>query len=406
MALFRDFRIQVLFILCAVLCSIGNTRASTTSGREVRIAEDRHADQVLQHRYFFNYDLDSTHFRSSSFQVKASHEIFESIVKVPSLTKFTIRSRNQRPHISGYDTQQKIDTHTIRMEPNITDKETVVNLAKMTSDAYIYDPREPDWLNTSLGFNFTHRFGWLDEGLRGHIFTTEDYSTVVISYKGTTIDPRDRISGRDRINDVRLYGCCCGAQNPWRYAPVCDCSTGHNQCDSDCLTKSLLQNDTYYDAALYIFDEIRSWYPDATFWTVGHSLGGSMASLVGLTLDIPAVTFESPPERLPAGRMGLIPAHAAERYTAHHFGNTGDPIYMGECNGLFSSCAAWGFVFDSKCFTGSRCMYDTRKDKGWHSYIGNHRINYVIENVLEAYDKVPECTVDTDCVDCEGWNFS
>ena len=42
------------------------------------------------------------------------------------------------------------------MRPNIRYKETVVNLAKMTNDAYVMGPRQPDWLNTSLGSNFTY----------------------------------------------------------------------------------------------------------------------------------------------------------------------------------------------------------------------------------------------------------
>lgn len=291
--------------------------------------------------------------------------------------------------------------------PNISDKETVVNLAKMTSDAYLLDPTQPDWLNTSLGFNFTCRFGWDEDGLRGHIFTTQDNSTVIVAFKGTTVDPRDKTPSKDRYNDILLFSCCCGAQQTYHYPPVCNCSTGYYQCNSNCLTTSLARNDTYYAAALVFMNSIYETYPNATFWTVGHSLGGSLASLVGMTYNIPAVTFESPPERLPAQRLGLLShEHRSDLAIAHHFGNTADPVYMGVCNGFLSSCSFAGFDFESQCFSGKRCPYNTTNDKGWHMSINNHRITRVINDVLEAYDDVPPCVDDDECEDCFNWIYS
>ncbi|KAK5939574.1 hypothetical protein PMZ80_007953 [Knufia obscura] len=357
-----------------------------------------------------------------ALDVKNSRDIPDAVPNAPRLATFTLRARSavliDHPSVhEQHRTDQYHDAERSRLlehatvRPNISDKETVVNLAKMTSDAYLFDPREPDWLNTTLGFNFTGRFGWKEDGLRAHVFTTEDYNTVVVAFKGTTLDPTNRISGRDAINDNRLFSCCCRAQNPYHYPPVCDCPTGYYQCKSSCLTSSVLQNDSYYDAALDIMGRTQAMYPQATFWTVGHSLGGSLASLVGLTLNIPAVTFEAPPERLAAQRMGLVSSNhnttiKAGRAIAHHFGNTADPVYMGACNGFFSSCSFWGFSFESQCFTGKRCAYDTVKDKGWRSSINNHRISNVIENVLKAYDDVPACEEDTECEDCYLWKFS
>src|ERR1700710_784151 len=61
--------------------------------------------------------------------------------------------------------------------PDLTDKTTVVNLAKMCSDAYIFGPTRPDWLNTTLGFNRSSSFGWEGDGLRGHIFSDKENDT-------------------------------------------------------------------------------------------------------------------------------------------------------------------------------------------------------------------------------------
>lgn len=74
--------------------------------------------------------------------------------------------------------------------PAIEDKETVVNLAKMCSDAYVEAPSQPSWLNTSLGFNHSDTFGWKTDGLRGHVFTDKTNETVIIAFKGTSIGMR------------------------------------------------------------------------------------------------------------------------------------------------------------------------------------------------------------------------
>ena len=55
-------------------------------------------------------------------------------------------------------------------EPDVSDKETVLNLAKMSSDAYLLDDMAPDWFNLSAGFNLSSNFGWEDNQLRGHVF--------------------------------------------------------------------------------------------------------------------------------------------------------------------------------------------------------------------------------------------
>ncbi len=46
-------------------------------------------------------------------------------------------------------------------------------------------------------------------------------------------------------------------------------------------------------------------YPEANIWMIGHSLGGSLASLVGQTFGVPVVAFEAPADRLASRRLHL-----------------------------------------------------------------------------------------------------
>jgi lipase ATG15 len=69
--------------------------------------------------------------------------------------------------------------------PNVADKQTVLNLAAMASDAYALDPGDPAWHNLTGGFNRSQSFGWQSYGIRGHIFADQNNSTIVISIKGT-----------------------------------------------------------------------------------------------------------------------------------------------------------------------------------------------------------------------------
>jgi lipase ATG15 len=299
--------------------------------------------------------------------------------------------------------------------PNITDKETILSLARMASNAYILKPRTGDWVDVGGGFNYTEDFGWESDGLRGHIFADTTNKTVVIGLKGTSpavFDGADT-TGNDKLNDNLFGSCCCGQGGQALWKQVCDCQTSAYTCNSTCLVKNLRNKAHYYQAAQELYHNVTELYPNADVWLTGHSLGGVVTSLLGLTFGLPTVTFETFPEALAASRLGLptppgyhIGNHKERPHTGiYHFGHTADPIYDGTCNTAFSGCTIGGYAFQGKCHTGSECTYDTVTDFGWRQGVGNHKIGVIIHDVIAKYDAVPKCVQQEDCMDCFEWKF-
>ena len=299
--------------------------------------------------------------------------------------------------------------------PNITDKQTVLTLALMAADAYVENEDEADWEDVGVPFDRRADFGWQSDGLRGHIFSDETNSTVVIGLKGTSMAVFDGegTTSNDKINDNLFFSCCCAQQGQWTWHQVCDCATSTYSCNNTCVIKALREENKYYAAARELYSNVTEIYPDATIWMSGHSLGGAVGSLLGLTYGLPVVTFEAVPEALAAGRLGLpVPpgAHQSlhqERQNtgAHHFGHNADPVYMGTCHGATASCSFAGYAMESACHTGKECTYNVVEDKGWRVGIGTHRIRSVINDVIKKYDDVPNCKRTDECRDCANWKM-
>jgi len=85
----------------------------------------------------------------------------------------------------------------------------------------------------------------------------------------------------------------------------------------------------------------------------------------------PVMTYEAPGEAQFARRIGLIKTelHEVEKYKEiynnvpiYHFGNNGDPIFLGKCTGITSSCYYSGFAMETKCHVGKLYMFDLDKN--------------------------------------------
>jgi len=298
--------------------------------------------------------------------------------------------------------------------PDVGDKSTVLSLAHIAANAYVDPPHGGEWTDIGGGFNYTEDFGWERDGLRGHVFADTENKTVIIGLKGTSLPYFDdgETSNNDILNDNLFGSCCCGQGGQYAWRRVCDCQTSTDTCNSSCVMTSLQKKSNYYHAARHLYHNITAIYPDADVWLTGHSLGGVVSSLLGLTYGLPTITFEAFPDALAARRLGLPtpPGYSIgdveKHYTGiYHFGHTADPVYMGHCNSFNSPCTIAGYAFQSKCHTGRNCTYDTVGDLGWRESIGTHRISSVIKDVIEKYNATPRCEQDVDCADCSGWKF-
>ncbi|KAJ7285296.1 alpha/beta-hydrolase [Mycena rebaudengoi] len=298
--------------------------------------------------------------------------------------------------------------------PDVEDRLTLLELAKMSNNAYV-EPEDPAWYELGANWTVSYPFGWEPDadGFRGHVFATPDNGTVVLALKGTSsgfLGGGGPTVKKDKLNDNLLFSCCC-ARVDWTWTTVCGCYRGGWKCDADCVEEALADDSLFYPIGTNLYNNLTYMYPDSDIWVIGHSLGGALASLLGVTFGVPVVAFESPGEKMAAGRLHL-PSPPSTQHVTHVY-HTADPIAMGTCNGVLSSCALGGYAMESRCHLGKSIVYDTVSNLGWGVDVRTHGIVNVIEKVLneswapavEIGREVPLAAEEEDCVECYSWEF-
>lgn len=122
---------------------------------------------------------------SPSFHARSRPELIQRLVdRRVSAVEPLLAAARQRGQAESLDINAWAVEETLG--PNVTDKETILSLAKMTLDAYTQEPFTGEWQDVKGGFNYSQSFGWESDGLRGHIYADKHNSTIIIGLKGTS----------------------------------------------------------------------------------------------------------------------------------------------------------------------------------------------------------------------------
>ncbi|OCB90067.1 alpha/beta-hydrolase [Sanghuangporus baumii] len=268
------------------------------------------------------------------------------------------------------------------------------------------------------------------------IRSTEDNSTVVLSIKGTSasfLGGGGPTAKKDKLNGAQAFlvfrrrllnpnGLFSPPDNKiiCYLAAAAHTSTGHGRKYATVIVVAGIAISIAYKMLLLrrvssirsnLYYNLTYLYPNSNIWITGHSLGGALASLLGVTFGAPAVTFESPGEKMASERLHLPQPPSTQHIT--HIYHTADPIAMGTCTGILSSCAIAGYALESRCHLGESIVYDTISNLSWASDVRTHTIKTVIERLLsvpwapaiEQGREVPKPQREEDCIDCFKWEF-
>lgn len=361
------------------------------------------------------YPLEQLHVKSTRQRIwKPSHSARSPIYEAARLAQTARYARDGKINaLADQLTWEQVEADV----PDIGDVETLSTLAKMSSNAYS-TPKDDGWYDLHTNdtsrpsYNLSSSFGWAEDGIRGHVFSSGPANeSIVVAIKGTSAFIGGGTGRNDKFNDNLLFSCCC-ARVDWTWTPVCDCysgvgESGDSRCNQTCLEDAMIEKSLYYPSATDLFNNITEMYPTSNVWLTGHSLGGSMAALLGATFGIPTVTFEAPGDLLAAKRLHLpLPPGADWHNNRPEFGIThvytnSDPIPQGvvsypsrnfeqkltilpQCTGYSSTCNFVGFALESKCHTGQSVIYDAVGKLGWTVDVRTHRIGTLIEKLLIA----------------------
>ncbi|PCH37846.1 alpha/beta-hydrolase [Wolfiporia cocos MD-104 SS10] len=374
-----------------------------------------------------NYDLDDRQYAFDIYDGLSGTPTFTLQARPTTVWRPKSTAAFQHARLRSLYTQESEEVEWEQVEmlgPYIEDKHTLSQLAKMTGNAYAL-PGQKNWYDIDPTWNHSFPFGWEDHanGFRGHVFLSPSNATVVLAIKGTTL--QGPTSKKDKYNDNLLFSCCCARVDfSWVFSTVCKCYANHWRCDNTCLSNALIQDSLFYSTGVDLINNLTELYPTSTIWLVGHSLGGSLASLLGTTFGLPAVTFEAPGERLAAQRLHLPLPPAINSNSssggspATHVYHSADPIPQGVCTGPMSLCAQAGYALETRCHMGKSIVFDTVGKLGWRVDVQTHTIKNVITKVLEAQVEggwdtgadgsildVPIAREEEDCVDCYKWEF-
>lgn len=311
---------------------------------------------------------------------------------------------------------------------NVISYNNVKTFALLSSNAY-HDVNDTDWehvndtkkLPTDISNNTVVAYLFSDNSLQNH----------VVAIKGTTTrfdlqrnEPSDNTNENtvknDRFNDNLFFSCCFYKQsklfndyiqqsNCTSSPPTLGCAKTSKICSKQCYTESTNYTYNYKNNIDNIINTLKLIInvQSSNIIITGHSLGGVLATFLGLSINKPVVTFESPGELHYLSLAELFPASSlVNRTNIYHFGHTADTIFTGKCKGIFSTCFWGGYVIRTTCHVGHTCTYDSVSKLGIKESVLTHRLKWINQNIIPHWEHdFPNCTLDPPCKDCSNWTF-
>lgn len=303
----------------------------------------------------------------------------------------------------------------------IINYENILDLAKMANNAYLH-PQDSNWLNTSL--QEIHDISLNNESLQVYLLRDSQLETNVITIKGTSLYwnypfnsdiyhdiytntcPKDKdlyidsTYYSDKYNDNLYFSCCYYKQsNLFDHCNNCN-NDKSDACCLDCYNQTRHFELNYLNIGSKIIDNLQKTidFNEEIIFT-GHSLGGAVASLLAIKYNKIGVGFQSPGDKHYANMINMDYSNSR----IYHFGHNADPIYMGDCG---STCNFLGYNLYTKCHIGKSCIYNAKDKLKIRESLWNHRIHYVIDNIISLWQNdMPECLDVKDCNDCENWSY-
>lgn len=305
-----------------------------------------------------------------------------------------------------------LDSNSFIVPPSF---HTVLTLANMSQLAYEMDTNIPIENST----------------IRAFLFSDPTNSFNVISIKGTTPPfisgnsdnyltfqrPQKQaysyysdVSKNDKLNDNLFFSCCFYKQSNLFY-DHCDYHfpVDSKTCLQDCYKNSSSVPHNYHVIAFEIINKIKDIidFDNSQVIFTGHSLGGVVATFLGLYFNKTTVTFETPGERHYLKQLfsegdwqQLINRNDLSIY---HFGHNADPIVNGNCG---NTCWLMGYNIDTRCHIGHTCIFNSKIKLGLSEFIWRHRLSWVINWIIPYWEtEFPDCIYNATCDECQAWSY-
>jgi putative lipase involved disintegration of autophagic bodies len=285
--------------------------------------------------------------------------------------------------------------------------DTTETLAKISYDVYFLQ-NSTKWIDVEL--DSTIDVSKDHDQVNAYIFSNSENTQHVIAFKGTSIYWQTSVKIKssvynDKFNDNLFYSCCYYKESSIFKNDCLDKQEKGRTCYKECYQNSTNYSLNYYNLAkdtMMIASKYINMQDDIIF--TGHSLGGMLATMMGLIHNKVVVTFESPGERHYIENAGINYTKEQEK-NIYHFGHNADIIFTGKCNGVTSWCYLGGYIMETKCHIGNVCEYDTKGVLDMKESIFTHKIGFVLEEIIQKWNKtIPSCKKQN-CTECENWTF-